>query len=197
MHRPTTLSPETSVLLNICLQSACLMLSSKLGWLYSAAKPPRIALLTNMDNCKAKNRALALSHTQKRCFPEQIGIFSSTPSPTAFLMWQWTYCSKGPWNWDDLLWRNPAQSLNAYTLAQECLVGLSQSALSLKCLATDKEASRNPHTPSGNACHGKAKNLQPLKKQQQKRRNTTRFVHFSALLQPQSDERRQTSGSDG
>lgn len=82
MHRPTTLSPETSVLLNICLQSACLMLSSKLGWLYSAAKPPRIALLTNMDNCKAKNRALEPWVTPKNdAFRSKLAFFPPPPLP--------------------------------------------------------------------------------------------------------------------
>lgn len=36
--------------------------------------------LTNMDNCEEKNQASALSHIQKRCFSEQIGICSPTLS---------------------------------------------------------------------------------------------------------------------
>lgn len=52
--------------------------------------------------------------------------------------------------------KKPCTIPQCCTLAQECLVELSQSPVNLKCLAKDELAFTNPHTPTGNACHGKA-----------------------------------------
>lgn len=190
MHRPATLSPVTSVLLNACLQSACLMLSSKLGWLYSAAKPPCIASLQTRTIVKRKIGLQPRVTSKHDAFRSKLAFF---PPP---LLPQLSSCGNGrtvlkAHETGTTFYEETLHNPSMLYLGSRVFGGAFSNGVQPEMPHYRQRRLKKPSYPPGNACHGKDKNLQPLKKQQQKCWNMTRFVQFAALLQSQSDEQRQ------